>query len=1477
MNSIWEELLRVRLEAEGLTLQAPDKVINVNDLVALIAVDPRPRFYITNSSFAPPAFEAQFAARGFGGVIPLNFGTFKPDFIEIRTLQFDTPSSPVRKVQWKIIDAKASGKVKISHQVQIGFYHLCLSTLLAESSQSTLSGLEFVEGDMGEVWIPHPNSSGYSNQNQPIPDNTFPLALLRPTLETLLFTDIPRLLVQNLESVAWHFNPMCGGCDFAERCRDETVKGGTLSSIPHISFGDHRFVLQLLAYHRQTNPTAGWSGRDIEDIHLLVHSKGPGGSAPVDALEKGMPSTFDRLRKVLTLRKGRNGPLNECNIEESPLLRAAIKGTVEVMGRRCLTFPRSEDLGIHISLGIDPNSEQLYAFSIGVVGFHDGVTLRTEDGVMASGDEPDFGTTFVQRLADIIRSVQALKDQAVEKSSPSSPPSLRVQFYLFSTLEYDALVTLLVTQACRYAVPSSSSPSSSVYTDARLCIGAMLETSDVLLTTVQPELIASSHLFNAGASTLLVNDLQRYLRVFEGPHANFKGLRKAELQERLRKVLERMSGPARVSGLARMLPKVSVVHSAVKSLLAIPSPGFYQLDALKSLLVDGAVPEPPDRIGGRVDKSAESAYVAWKQGKADEVVEVLRSRREAMRDVCTALRARVTAYCGEIGADVNYILPTEAADFVVAYIELCQNKHLKRLLFMRQFEMTTELNQLLHDRITDSRSIHLTYLSTSPQKGYAHRFICTRGAHFLEAGGGDAPFFKYLLVRHTPTQNATTTTTTTTPDMYFDDLKVCDMYYMKLTVEGQAKEVEGNVAFANVTDVVFEAEARVVVEFEVKGMGAAGMRGCEFRLRQRLVDFNTKKVVKNLVDLEADAASSPTPPLFLRMLDDVNAVGRIEPDHLDQDLKGEQVVNGIYNAYYELQPFDAPKPLRFQASQRRAFQAVLRQSVTLIWGPPGHGKTHTLALSSLRLMELAGRRKRNSTPCRILMTACTNAAIDNFVCKFKKLLSHVRAIPGMERGEWRDAVDVFVLGGHNSETGNNNTSNNNNGNAAKSPDPTTLPRYCILAGTVWQLFKYLEKYKSKCDFDVLIIDEGSQMPVGDAAIAVRALSGAACERTKRVVVAGDHLQLAPVLRGCYPHATDPDDPKLFGSVLDCLMRKETGLAVSLDRTRASASVGASADADALIKVAGSTFGPLTHMLNENFRMVDQLCRFTNTIYKGGKFEMQRGDREMRDAILEWVDDTGGRAAPVGTREFWKRVAESRNALVTILLHPNVPASTTTGTPKKPSVDFLPFEIHLQTEAKVVATIVKGARGCFPTARIFVVTPHRAQRAAVGALLRKEGTFKPGEDGVDPLMRVDTVERCQGDEAEIVVACYGFTTHLSQLESELDFVFHRNRLNVALSRAKNLCILVASQSVIVPPIAALATPERREAFAHMKLFKDMSCVVPWAIEMGGVDVGGPEVEAAEDDEEEEDVWEDALDDDALAEVMDRVEALQIATG
>src|SRR5205823_10815028 len=128
----------------------------------------------------------------------------------------------------------------------------------------------------------------------------------------------------------------------------------------------------------------------------------------------------------------------------------------------------------------------------------------------------------------------------------------------------------------------------------------------------------------------------------------------------------------------------------------------------------------------------------------------------------------------------------------------------------------------------------------------------------------------------------------------------------------------------------------------------------------------------------------------------------------------------------------------------------------------------------------------------------------------------------------------------------------------------------------------------------------------------------------------------------------------------------------------------------------------------------------------------------------------------------------------------------------------------------------------------VVVPHRAQRAAL-----RQG--HPLLAIVDPatgaVLRsaVDTVERFQGGEREAILVSATESDRAYLLQAS-EFLLDPRRLTVAMSRAKQKLVLVASRSVFT-----LFSPEE-EAFAHSQLWKNLlrrTCTVSlWQGERGG---------------------------------------------
>jgi uncharacterized protein len=136
-----------------------------------------------------------------------------------------------------------------------------------------------------------------------------------------------------------------------------------------------------------------------------------------------------------------------------------------------------------------------------------------------------------------------------------------------------------------------------------------------------------------------------------------------------------------------------------------------------------------------------------------------------------------------------------------------------------------------------------------------------------------------------------------------------------------------------------------------------------------------------------------------------------------------------------------------------------------------------------------------------------------------------------------------------------------------------------------------------------------------------------------------------------------------------------------------------------------------------------------------------------------------------------------------------------GAPASAGLRFVPVEHRGNTnqaaeEVEMVAWIVdqllepsssftsrSGVTRSLAPADILVVTPYNMQVAALRRALPKE-------------VLTGTVDKIQGQEAPIVI--YSMTSSSAEdAPRGMEFLYNGNRLNVAVSRAQALCIIVAS--------------------------------------------------------------------------------------
>ncbi|MET0647290.1 MAG: AAA domain-containing protein [Pyrinomonadaceae bacterium] len=427
--------------------------------------------------------------------------------------------------------------------------------------------------------------------------------------------------------------------------------------------------------------------------------------------------------------------------------------------------------------------------------------------------------------------------------------------------------------------------------------------------------------------------------------------------------------------------------------------------------------------------------------------------------------------------------------------------------------------------------------------------------------------------------------------------------------------------------------------------------------------------------------------------------------------------------------------------QWHAWRGVFAEPLTLIWGPPGTGKTHTVAhiLAAYALAaQLEGR------PLRVLVTAFTHHAIVNVLRKLAELASAY--------GIGAETLAVVKLSG--------------SGNAADEELPPSVERIadeklesclqretpCVVAGaTVWSAYKAMKKSGgvSRPWFDVVLVDEASQMRLPDALVAF-----GASKRESNIILAGDDMQLPPIIHGAYPE----EHEHMLSSVFAFM------------RGRIEA-----ADLNEPGVEARTIF-----QLEENFRMNEPLTAYPRGALYRGRF------RSTRQRIRISTDP---------------RIEEASEDLIDLLLHPARPVVLCWYEPPRS------FTARNPVEAELVGLLAdrlgrtlsrEGKDGTFKpyTPEEFVrkglavLSPHRAQNSAIRQALTRLGF---GSD-VRPMPLVDTVEKMQGKEREVIIVSYGVADE-EYATAEAQFLLSRNRFNVAATRAERKLVVLCSTAVL----------------------------------------------------------------------------------
>lgn len=512
----------------------------------------------------------------------------------------------------------------------------------------------------------------------------------------------------------------------------------------------------------------------------------------------------------------------------------------------------------------------------------------------------------------------------------------------------------------------------------------------------------------------------------------------------------------------------------------------------------------------------------------------------------------------------------------------------------------------------------------------------------------------------------------------------------------------------------------------------------------------------------------------------------------------------------------------FSPSQKKAFRQFFEKNITLLLGPPGSGKTDFIARAVIALCGFF--KERYNYNLSVLVSANSHAAINNILEKLNEKLSYNSSLPDEERIDSRFLPSLIKLDKYDSGIDSSPVPgvevykrwygfsfDPERGKKLPDKNPTypVFPLFMLaqrsnniegynyqypvdrpfVVGATGNSCGYTRK-KLEGDryvdygfsgFDVVIIDEASQVRTGDAMSSMDWSNA-----STRFLIVGDENQLSPIILGKYE--APETSPDIYGSIFR--MYYDIARRNSLD---------------------------YLCQLEENFRMNEILDRYPGEkiydvdIVPGDGREGYHSFRNesIGDAIanqkltldIDFAVDTKIDTSVEGLNQeecmdLMKRIVDPEYPLVLIKL---------SGGNAKTKQEL---ELSLATEiTRLLKKHLLGSGGSYyrtdgefwgdadNKGAFAIISPHHEH-------INKLKDRISDELGMDrDTLFIGTVDKLQGQEREATLVSYG-VSNIEKALSEISFIYSRNRLNVSITRGKKKTIVILTDALLDKPIELL---------------------------------------------------------------------------